>query len=517
MSERPPKIPKRLYRVDQMPILEQMAMKKLALNTFDLMVLAGTAVFQILKSNYPLVNKLIIFVGSGNNAGDGYIVAAKAKSVGMKVEVIQLSGIEKLSGIAMKAHEYAKSSGVETRSFDAELLDGCSSDEETLIVDAILGVGINKSVTGLYEKAILSINAASHPVVSVDLPSGLNADTGRAMGIAVKADITVSFIGLKQGLLTGEGQDYSGQVFFERFDIPDNVYSSESSPKPSSKRIDINYVQGRLKPRKKSAHKGDHGHVVVLGGDKGFGGAGIMAAEAAQRAGAGLVTLVTRSEHKTAALVRCPELMVIGEEDEKNWGGILNRASCIVVGPGLGTNEWGRSILSKVIEQKKINHTPVLFDADALTLLTERENTLKTFETHNAVFTPHPGEAARLLGCSTEFVESDRFRTVKELVKLLGGTCLLKGSGSLTSSEYAPDIIYLCSEGNAGMASGGMGDVLSGIVASLIAQGLSCVDALNCGICIHGEAGDLASRANGERGLRATDLFPFLAKLLNTV
>ena len=173
--------------------------------------------------------------------------------------------------------------------------------------------------------------------------------------------------------------------------------------------------------------------------------------------------------------------------------------------------------MSKVIEQKKINHTPVLFDADALTLLTERENTLKTFETHNAVFTPHPGEAARLLGCSTEFVESDRFRTVKELVKLLGGTCLLKGSGSLTSSECAPDIIYLCSEGNAGMASGGMGDVLSGIVASLIAQGLSCVDALNCGICIHGEAGDLASRANGERGLRATDLFPFLAKLLNTV
>ena len=138
-------------------------------------------------------------------------------------------------------------------------------------------------MTGLYEKAILSINAASHPVVSVDLPSGLNADTGRAMGIAVKADITVSFIGLKQGLLTGEGQDYSGQVFFERFDIPDNVYSSESSPKPSSRRIDINYVQGRLKPRKKSAHKGDHGHVVVLGGDKGFGGAGIMAAEAAQR------------------------------------------------------------------------------------------------------------------------------------------------------------------------------------------------------------------------------------------
>ena len=142
MSERPSTLPKRLYRVDQMPILEQLAMKKLTLNTFDLMVLAGTAVFQILKSNYPLVNKLIIFVGSGNNAGDGYIVAAKAKSVGMKVEVIQLSGSEKLSGIAMKAHEYAKSSGVETRSFDADLLDGCSSHEETLIVDAILGVGI---------------------------------------------------------------------------------------------------------------------------------------------------------------------------------------------------------------------------------------------------------------------------------------------------------------------------------------------------------------------------------------
>ena len=373
MKERHPKLPKHLYRADQMPILEQLAMKKLALNTFDLMILAGTAVYQILKSNYPLVRKLIIFVGSGNNAGDGYIVAGRAKLAGMRVEVIQLCGIEKLAGIALKAHAYAKSSGVETRSFDTSLLDGCSIHQETLIVDAILGVGINKFVTGLYEKAILLMNASNHPVISVDLPSGLNADTGRAMGIAVKADITVSFIGLKQGLLTGEGRDYSGRVYFERFDIPDNVYSSKSSPKPSSSRIDINYVQGRLKPREKSAHKGDHGHVVVLGGDKGFGGAGIMAAEAAQRAGAGLVTLVTRSEHKTAALVRCPELMVIGEEDEKNWGGILKRASCIVVGPGLGTNEWGRSILSTVIEQKKINHTPVLFDADALTLLTERE------------------------------------------------------------------------------------------------------------------------------------------------
>ena len=517
MNERHQKLPKKLYRADQMPILEQLAMKKLALNTFDLMILAGTAVYRILKSNYPLVRKLIIFVGSGNNAGDGYIVAGRAKSAGMRVEVIQLCGIEKLAGIALKAHAYAKSSGVETRSFDTRLLHGCSSHQETLIVDAILGVGINKFVTGLYEKAISLINASNHPVISVDLPSGLNADTGRAMGIAVKADITVSFIGLKQGLLTGEGLDYSGRVYLERFDIPDNVYSSKSSPKPSSSRIDINYVQGRLKAREKSAHKGDHGHVVVLGGDKGFGGAGIMAAEAAQRAGAGLVTLVTRSEHKTAALVRCPELMVIGEEDEKNWGGILKRASCIVVGPGLGTNEWGRSILSTVIEQKEINHTPVLFDADALTLLSEQENILKTFETHNAVFTPHPGEAARLLRCSTEYVESDRFRTIKELVKLLGGTCLLKGSGSLTSSEDATDIIYLCSEGNAGMASGGMGDVLSGIVASLIAQGLSCADALNCGICIHGEAGDLASRAKGQRGLRATDLFPFLTKLLNTV
>ena len=492
-------------------------MEKLAINTFDLMVLAGTAVFQILQSNYPLVNKLIVFVGSGNNAGDGYVVAAKARSAGMSVEVVQLCSRDKLAGSAMKAYEYAKSSGVEMRPFHAGLFDECLSHKDTLIVDAILGVGINKSVTGLYERAIVAINSASHSVVSVDLPSGLNADTGRAMGVVVKADITVSFIGLKQGLLTGEGQDYSGQVFFERFDIPDKNYSSESSLKPSSMRIDINYLESRLKPRRQSAHKGDHGHVVVLGGDKGFGGAGIMAAEAAQRAGAGLVTLVTRNEHKTAALVRCPELMVIGKEYEKNVGGILQRASCIVVGPGLGTNEWGRSILSEVLEQKKINHTPVLFDADALTLLSQQKNILESIKTHNAVFTPHPGEAASLLSCSTEFVQLDRFRAVKELVKVLGGTCLLKGSGSLTCSEENPDTVYLCNEGNAGMASGGMGDILSGIVASFIAQGLTCADALNCGICIHGEAGDLASQANGERGLRATDLFPFLAKLLKTV
>ena len=516
MSTPSSELPKNLYSAEKVASLENLAIQELGIDSYDLMSMAGASVFETVKRHYSKTKKLIIFAGSGNNAGDGYVVAAIAKLSGMEADVIQLCEEQGLKADTRKAFEYASSSGVDIRPFNDESFDQISNIRETVIVDAILGTGLNRPVASQYRKAIGAVNSIECPVISVDLPSGLNSDTGCAMGVAVMAHVTVTFVGLKQGLLTGEGQEYSGKVVFANLDIPDFIYKSKWSPLPSSNRIDIDYVKGRLGPRRKFSHKGDHGHVVVLGGDLGLGGAGIMAAEAAQRSGAGRVTLITRSEHRTAALVRCPELMVIDTDGEiTQFASILESASSIVVGPGLGIAEWGKSLLLLVLEAHQISRTPVIFDADAINLLSDRRDLLENMGASKFIFTPHPGEAAKLLGISKEHVQQDRFRAVRELANLCGGVCLLKGSGSLTCSAESLDTIYLCNEGNAGMASGGMGDVLSGIIGSLIAQGLTTTEALNCGICIHGEAGDLASQANGERGLRATDLFSFLRQLVN--
>ena len=510
-------LPKRLYKAHQVALLERLAVEKLKITSYELMKLAGGSVFRTIKSYYPQATNLLVLAGCGNNAGDGYVVAALAQLSGMSAEVFQLCEDEKLEGDAKLAFGYAKSSKVGMRFLDKvnDIEKFCNT--KTVIVDALLGTGINRPVSDSYKKVILAINHLDRPVVSVDLPSGLNVDTGKAMGLAVRAHVTVTFVGLKQGLLTGDGKEFAGEIVFDNLDIPDFIFSSGGAPGPSSQRIDINYVTpSYLGRRKKSSHKGDHGHVIVLGGDLACGGAGIMAAEAAMRSGAGLVTLVSRSEHRSAALARCPELMVVGTEDKNfDLGGVLKKASAIAIGPGLGTGKWGQGILSEVLDLNLTYKTPLLIDADALNLLSERRDLIGNVKAGNWVLTPHPGEAARLLKSTKERVQADRFNAVKELAEMWGGACLLKGSGSLTCSNEPAKTIYLCSEGNAGMASGGMGDVLSGIIASLIAQGLTLSDALNFGICIHGQAGDLASDVLGERGLLATDLFPYLRPLLN--
>ena len=491
-------LPKTLYRAAQVQELDQIAIKDHGIPSFELMKTAGAAVFNIIKEKWPQSRHILVVSGSGNNGGDGYIIAAMAKEVGMRAEVLQLCASDNLKGDAKLACELAESCKVTMQTFTEATQINNNDYVNTIIVDALLGTGIDRNASGAYKLAIQALNSASCPVVAVDIPSGLNADTGKAMGEAVKADITITFIGVKQGLLTCEGRDYSGDIFFDKLNLPDSIFESKSAPSPASIRIDINYATRHLFPRKKSSHKKNHGHVVVVGGDFAFGGAGIMAAEAAQRSGSGLVSLITRSEHRPAVLARRPELMVLGTEDENvDLESILAKASAIAVGPGLGTSEWGRQLLGIVLRSQQDTSIPLVVDADALNLIAEKTDASGKVKRRNWVLTPHPGEAAKLLGCSTKEVQDDRFFAIKKLAENWGGTFLLKGSGSLTFSNTTSSVVYVCTEGNAGMASGGMGDVLSGVVVSLLAQGLSLIDALNCGICIHGEAGDLAKEFGG--------------------
>lgn len=507
-------LPRRLYRAAQIQQLDRVVIEEFSITGFRLMQAAGAAAFNALLEQWPRAKRLLVFTGAGKNGGDGYIVAGLAKDFGMMVEIIQVGERAKCTGDAKQAFEWAEKQQVTMTSF-ADFQQQESVDySHTIMVDALLGTGLNREVTGEYKLAIERINNAGYPVLAIDIPSGLNADTGRAMGAAVNADLTVTFIGLKQGLLTGQGRDFVGILIFNDLDVPDEVYSHDSSPSPAAQRIDINYASKFLASRPHSSHKGDYGHVVIVGGNYGYGGAALMAAEAAQRSGAGLVSVITRSAHRPAFLGKLPEIMMFGTEDEEApVDELLARASVIVIGPGLGRSEWSRTLLQLALSKQVSAGIPLVVDADGLNLLSERSDSKVVIKRDNWILTPHAGEAARLLGSTVADVQADRFAAVTELYNRWGGCCLLKGSGSLIAAPN--EELFLCTEGNAGMASGGLGDVLSGVIAGLVAQKLTLPQSLCCAVCIHGEAADLAMEAGGQRGMIATDLSRHIRQLVN--
>ena len=513
-------LPRDLYAAEQVRLLDKIAIEQFDIPSFTLMQTAGSIAFNKLMEKWPHTRHVQVFVGSGNNAGDGYLLASLAKEHGLGTEVITLCDLEKLRGDARLACEWAvKQQVLITHFADFEHEKG---QAHSVVIDALLGIGLNREVKGDYAKAIEFINNTDRPVLAIDIPSGLSADTGTCLGVAVTADVTVTFIGLKRGLLTNQAGDYVGELIYNDLNVPDGVFTSESSPKPEAHRIDINSIRTMLAPRAIASHKGSHGHVLVIGGDSSFGGAVIMAAEAALRSGAGLVSVITRSCHQSALLARTPEVMVLGTEDDNaNINDLILRATAIVIGPGLGRGSWARGLMRKALSTQISAGTPLILDADALHLLAEKREQGAAgkgtgIKRCNWILTPHPGEAAALLNISISEVQQDRYAAVCQLNETWGGICLLKGSGSLICAGEKPrQEIFLCSEGNAGMATGGMGDVLSGIVGSLVAQGNSLENSLCAGACIHGEAADLSMQADGQRGMMATDLMPYIRQLVN--
>ena len=522
MSHKHSKLPRQLYRAAQVRELDRIAIQDCGIEGFTLMQRAAAAAFQVLLESWPQVKHLIVFVGSGNNGGDGYVMAAIAREQGLYPELIQVGNPDNLHGDARRAWQLAADKNVPGSAFDASGLPGGNRDysrNQTVVVDALLGTGLDRPVGGAYAEAIACINDLGYPVIAVDVPSGLCSDTGNILGDAVVADTTVTFIGLKQGLFTGKGPNACGQVVYNDLDVPEQVFDSADSPPPACHRIDIHQVSSILKPRVPAAHKGDFGHVLVIGGDHGLGGATLMAAEAALRTGAGLVSVITRSAHKAGFLARRPEAMVVGTEDGPQSNAameaLFERATVIVVGPGLGKSAWSRDLLQQVMQHQVSSGLPLVVDADGLNLLAEKVGT--GVRRNNWILTPHPGEAGRLLDCARDDVENDRFSAVKALQQRWGGVCLLKGAGSLLcwNDVDGTQILELCSEGNPGMATGGMGDVLSGIIGGCVAQGFTLADSLRLGVCIHGESADLAAADMGQRGLLAADLFPYIPRLVN--
>ena len=495
------RLPHALYRAAQVRALDRTAIDIHGIPGIELMNRAGAAAYRLLRELWPDRSRVTVLAGGGNNAGDGYVVARLALADGLDVRVLYLAEPGRLKGDAAVAFGAYRDTGGRSEPYRS-LPDRCG-----VVVDALLGTGLERPVEGAWSAAVDAVNGARAPVLAIDIPSGLNADTGAILGTAVRASATISFIGLKQGLFTGAGPDCCGAVRFSALEIPAVVYSQEVL---AARRIDWAQQSRSLAPRRRAAHKGDFGHVLVIGGAPGMSGAARLAGEGALRAGAGAVTVATSPDHARLLNLARPELMVTGVEDGAALGPLIERAKVIAVGPGLGRGTWGRSLWAAV----RAVDRPLVVDADALNLLAEEPDP-SGGRVPDWILTPHPGEAARLLGCTAAGVGQDRFEAARELHSRYGGVVVLKGAGTIVhGASHRPPAV--CSDGNPGMATPGSGDVLTGVIGGLRAQGLSAEDAACAGVCLHAAAGDRAA-LGGEKGLLAGDILDALRAVANGI
>lgn len=485
-----------LYKASQVRELDQRTIAG-GIESFALMQRAASSAWHSFRSRWPQARSVTVLCGGGNNGGDGHVLAALAMQSGLKVQRLSLKPRDALSGDVARAAELATAAGVGFEEWHPH-----TTLAGEVIVDALLGTGLSGEVEGSIKQAIKAMNTASQPVLALDIPSGISADTGAMLGTAVEATCTVTFIGDKIGLHTGDAPAYTGDIDFRPLGVKAQAFFDIP---PTAWRLDDALLGEAFTPRSRTSHKGSLGHVLVMGGAPGFGGAALLASQAAARLGAGKVTLATAHEHITASLVRCPEVMVRAVRGGADAADLPASADVVVIGPGLGQESWGQAMLQSALKAS----SPLVVDADALNLLASRWPDLRR---DNWILTPHPGEAARLLGCSVSDVQADRPEAARALQRARGGIVILKGAGSLIAG---PSGLVVCPYGNPGMASGEMGDILSGMLGALVGQFNSLEQSAWLGVMAHALAGDEAAKAAGERGLLASDLASYARVLIN--
>ena len=480
-------LPVALYSAAQVRALDAYAVEQLGVSGYTLMKRAGEAALRFLRSRWPRAHRIVIICGGGNNGGDGYVLARFAHAAGLAVTVLAVVAVEELKGDARQAFRDFSASGGQVQPPSQEALRGGD-----LIVDAMLGTGLRSEVRPEVAAVIRGVGAAGRPVLALDVPSGLDSDSGAVLGEAVRADATVAFVGLKAGLYLGAGPEHAGTIFFDDLEVqaPDTPQFT-----PVLDRITEACVLKALPRRPRAAHKGDFGRVLIVGGGHGMPGAVRLAGEACLRVGAGLVTVATLPENLVAVVAGRPELICLPVSVPEQLLEPLQRADVVAVGPGLGRDAWARGLLDTVLATDK----PLVVDADALNLIAEHSGPRRG----GWVLTPHPGEAARLLGVDAAAVQGDRLGALTALVARYGGTVALKGAGTLVGTDGRTPA--LCERGNPGMASAGMGDVLTGATAGILAQCADAWLATRAAVMVHAMAGDAAART-GERGLIAGDV-----------
>lgn len=474
-------LPESVYRLDQAAIEHD------GLSGVELMRRAGERVWRELLSRWPEVSAITVLAGSGNNGGDAYVVALCARRDGVEVQFIHQGDPTRQSDTSRHFSRLWEQAGGTVEAWSGQDLRG------EVIVDGLLGIGLQRDLDTDWQALIEALNQHSAPCVAIDIPSGLNARNGTAQPVAVRAALTVTFIGAKTGQFIADGPDYCGDLVFTDLGVS----------RATRRRVDADLEvieSGRLPaPRPRNSHKNRFGHVLIVGGDRGMSGAVALASSAALRSGAGLVTALVHPDCR-GALGTWPELMVL------DWSALEDRlaqASVVVIGPGLGDSDAAADCLQK-LQQTEL---PLVIDASAL-----RAEFLSGLRSTAAVITPHPGEAAQLLATTSDSIQADRIDAAERLVQRFGLVSVLKGSGSLVAAPGRVTQVNL--RGNPGMATAGMGDVLAGMVAALIGQGLEPFDAARSAVLIHALAAEDWCRGRDQTGLIASDVIAHIPRVV---
>ena len=541
----------KLYRADDIREHEKTAAMQQGIPMYCLMRKAGEALYKhsasVLSGSAVSTKKIatkkatkkthyLVLAGVGNNAGDGYIAASCALSEGNTVTVCAVYPERELSGDAALAKQAWLDDGGTVEAFCESRLSGVD-----IVIDALLGTGAQGDLRQAFADIIKCINACDLPIVSADIPSGLCGNTGKSLGQTIQATRTVTFIAKKLGTSTGFGKQACGELIledlelghvfaqivasrakrvnFDHFGCEGSRFESTDSVRTDSKENELRQTpfqhqdgvrhKSALPPRAINSHKSNHGRLLCIGGNAGMPGAIRMCAEAALRTGAGLVRVFTHEDSAMQVSVGRPELMIATNKLED----VLSWATSVVIGPGLGQDDWAQEAFTLCMEHCLRHQKNMMLDADALNLIAYSKRYASSHLTKlSTVMTPHPKEASRLLGSNVKAIEDDRFYSARHIANSYKTVCVLKGAGSIIDDMHNT---YVCENGNPGMATGGMGDVLSGIIAALLAQDLSPVDAARYGVCLHAKAADILAEKYGQRGLLASDLFSMIRELVN--
>jgi ADP-dependent NAD(P)H-hydrate dehydratase / NAD(P)H-hydrate epimerase len=490
------RLPGAVYSASQVRELERRAIAG-GIPGYELMCRAGASALRVVQTRWPRARRVVVYCGAGNNGGDGYALARFARGAGLDAAIVSLIPLDRLQGEAAQAAQDCRAAGVAIHAFGGPAAPAAGAAD--VLVDALLGIGANREVAGDFAAAIAALNDAGAPVLALDVPSGLHADTGLPLGSAVRAAVSLTFIGLKPGLFLGAGCDHTGEIELADLGVPESFGRDMA---PVLTRLTGADLDRALPPRPRSAHKGTSGRLLLLGGAPGMPGAIRLAAEAALRTGAGLAYVAAHRDSAPVVLAGRPEVICRAVDSAGDLGALLDLADGVVVGPGLGTSAWARQLWRRVLETE----LPLVVDADGLNLLAEAPVARGRW-----VLTPHPAEAARLLGVGTHEVQHDRLAAVRELAARYDAVAVLKGACSLVAT---PAGVAVCDRGNPGMATAGMGDVLAGVLGALVVQTRDLAGSARAGVLLHALAGDDAAR-DGERGTLAGDLLPHLKRWAN--
>lgn len=459
-----------------------------------LMQRAGIAISRFVQDTLPDVQApILVLAGPGNNGGDAFVAARLLREI-YPVTVVFCGDAGKLPADAAEAYRNWLDAG-------GKVLDHLPKREWGLVIDGLFGIGLQRSLSGQLAELVATVNQLGVPVLAIDVPSGLCADSGRVMGCAVKAQWTMTFIGLKPGLFTLDGPDYTGEVLLDRLEL-------EADAEVAGRLLEQESVSKLLPARLKNSNKGNFGNLGVIGGAARMTGAAVLAARAGLLMGAGRVYLGLLDAAAPTYDSMMPELMLRPADEVLE----LQKLDCLVMGPGMGTDEAAHSILARALALS----VPLLLDADALNLLAGDASLRKILlqRTAATVVTPHPGEAARMLACTVQDIQNDRIRSALDIARQYQAITLLKGCGSVIA---LPDGRWFINHsGNPGLASAGMGDTLAGIMGALIAQDLPAEEAVQLATYLHGAAADgLMERGSGPVGLSASEVMTEARWLLN--